>query len=65
VHDKIPQYGELPRGAILAAKAEEDGAVDVEKLASLKHRKALPYDRCEIPDQFLADRHRNGGDPWP
>jgi hypothetical protein len=65
VHDRIPKYGELPRGAILAAKAEEDGAVDVAKLAALKHRKALPYDQCPIPDQFLADRQRNGGDPWP
>lgn len=65
VHDRLPVYGELPRGAILTAKAEEDGPVDEQKLAALKGRRALPYDRCEIPDQFLADRGRKGGDPWP
>lgn len=65
IHDRIPEYGELPRGAILTAKEEEDGHVDVERLAALKHRKALPYDQCPIPEKFLADRLRNGGDPWP
>ena len=65
VHDRLPGYGELPKGSLLTAKAEEDGFVDVEKLASLKGRKALPYDQWEIPDQFLADRNRNGGEPWP
>ncbi len=55
----------MPKGAILQAKEDEDGAVDAAKLASLKHRKALPYDQSQIPDQFLADRRRRGGDPWP
>ena len=65
IHHKIPWYGELPKGAILAAKEEEDGFVDVKKLASLKHRAALPYDKCEIPDKFLEDRRHNGGGRWP
>ena len=65
IHNKIPVYGELPKGAVLEAKEQEDGFVDVKKLAALKHRASLPYDQCEIPDQFLADRLRNGGDPWP
>ena len=65
MHDRLPEYGELPRGAILTAKEQEDGPVDEQKLAALKGRKALPYDRCEIPEQFLADRGRKGGDQWP
>ena len=65
VHDRLPVYGELPKGAILAAKEAEDGKVDESKLAALKGRKALPYSKCEIPDRFLADRTRRGGDPWP
>jgi hypothetical protein len=65
VHDRLADYGELPKGAILTAKEEEDGEVDVQKLAALRRRKALPYDPCPIPDQFLKERHRRGGDPWP
>lgn len=65
IHDRLPGYGELPKGSLLAAKEEEDGFVDVAKLAALKHRKALPYDQCPIPPQFLEDRTRRGGDPWP
>jgi hypothetical protein len=61
----IKEYGPLPRGAILWAKADEDGFVDVELLASLRRRKALPYEICPIPDSYLDDRERNGGDPWP
>ena len=59
VHDKVPEYGEIPKGAILEAKEQEDGFVDIDKLASLKHRKALPYDQCDIPEKFLADRRDN------
>lgn len=65
VHDRLPGYGELPRGSILVAKAEEDGPVDVAQLAALKGRKALPYDPEPIPKKFLEDRTRRGGDPWP
>lgn len=65
VHDRLPGYGEIPKGSLLSAKEEEDGSVDVAQLAALKHRKALPYDQCPIPPQFLADRTRRGGDPWP
>lgn len=63
--ERIPGYGSLPKGAILTAKEEEDGFVDVELLASLRRRKALPYEQCPIPDPYLDDRDNNGGDPWP
>lgn len=65
VHDRLPGYGELPKGSVLAAKEEEDGHVDLEKLAALKRRKALPYEKEPIPKKFLEDRRRRGGDPWP
>ena len=65
VHNKLPGYGEIPKGACLTAKEEVDGYVDLEKLASLRRRKALPYDPEPIPPKFLDDRRRNGGDPWP
>jgi hypothetical protein len=65
IHNRLPHYGEIPKGAVLTAKAEEDGEVDVQALAALKHRKALPYDQCDIPRKFLDDRRRRGGDPWP
>jgi hypothetical protein len=61
----MPGYGDLTPGAILTAKEQEDGPVDAEQLAALRRRKALPYDREPIPEQYLRDRHRNGGDPWP
>lgn len=65
VHNRMADYGEIPRGAILIAKEEVDGFVDVDKLASLRRRKCLPYEREPIPKKFLDDRHRRGGDPWP
>lgn len=65
VHTKLPGYGELPPGSILTAKAEVDGSCDPRKLAALKGKKDLSYSACEIPQQFLADRARRGGDPWP
>lgn len=65
VHDRLPEYGELPKGAILTAKREADGEVDLEKLASLKRRKNLPYEPEKIPAKFLADRRKRGGSPWP
>lgn len=65
LHDRVAGIGELPRGAVLMAKLEEDGSVDVELLASLKGRKALPYEICEIPDEFVSMRHKNGGPAWP
>jgi hypothetical protein len=61
----MPGYSDLAKGAILTAKVEEDGPVDVEKLAALKHRRALPYEPEPIPPEFLSDRTRRGGDPWP
>lgn len=63
IHDKLPDYGELPKGAVLTAKWEEDGWFDPAILAALKNRKALPYEPCPIPEKFLADRRRNGGKP--
>lgn len=65
IHNKLPDYGEIPKGAVLVAKAEEDGWCDPEKLAALKGRKALPYEAEPIPDKFLADRLKRGGKPWP
>lgn len=65
IHNKLPEYGTIPAGAVLTAKWEEDGWFDPAILAALKLRKALPYEPCDIPDQFLADRSRQGGDPWP
>jgi hypothetical protein len=58
-------YGDLTKGAIITAKEEEDGSVDAAKLAALKHRRALPYDPSPIPAEYLNDRTRRGGDPWP
>jgi hypothetical protein len=65
IHQKLPEYGTIPKGAVLTAKYEEDGYFDPSILAALKHRKALPYELCEIPEKFLQDRERGGGDPWP
>lgn len=64
-HQRLPGYPDLSRGAILAAKEEEDGAVDIARLAQLKGRRSLPYDQCPIPTEFLEDRLRKGGEPWP
>lgn len=64
-HQKMRGYENLTRGAVLTAKEEEDGPVDDKKLAALKGRKALPYEREPIPKQYLADRTKRGGDPWP
>lgn len=64
VHNKLPEYGELPRGAILTAKEELD-ILDEKLLASLRRRAALPYEKCPIPEKFLADRLAHGGAPWP
>jgi hypothetical protein len=65
IHDRLPVYGEIPKGAVLSAKEEEDGRCDPRELAALKGRKNLPYEACDIPKKFLADRNRRGGDPWP
>ena len=66
VHDRLPEYGELPRGAILVAKVEEDGTLDLEKLASLRGKKHLGYDPEPIPERFLEERGSNGGHKaWP
>ena len=62
---RMPGYSDLTKGAVLTAKIEEDGPVDESKLAALKHRKCLPYDQCPIPEEYVADRHRRGGEPWP
>lgn len=65
VHNRLPGYGEIPKGAVLTAKLEEDGEVKLADLAALRRRKSLPYDMEPIPQAFLADRLRRGGDPWP
>lgn len=64
-HQRLPGHEDLPRGAIITAKEEEDGPVDLAQLAALRRRKALPYDKCPVPPSFLSDRTRKGGDPWP
>jgi hypothetical protein len=65
VHDRLPEYGELPKGAILQAKEDADGPVDTQLLASLTGRVNLSYDQCDIPEKFLADRNKRGGlAPW-
>jgi hypothetical protein len=65
IHNRLPDYGEIPKGAVLTAKAEEDGRCDPERLAALTRRTALPYDREPIPPKFLEDRRQRGGAPWP
>lgn len=62
---RMPGYPDLTKGAVLRAKEEEDGPVDEPKLASLRRQRALTYDQCEIPEEYLADRYRRGGEPWP
>jgi hypothetical protein len=65
IHNKLADYGTIPKGAVLAAKEEEDGFVDVDRLASLLRKKSLGYDLEPIPEKFLEDRRKNGGKPWP
>lgn len=65
IHARLPEYGEIPKGAVLTAKEEEDGACHPEKLAALSRRKQLPYDKAPIPGRYLNDRTRRGGSPWP
>ncbi len=64
-HQRLPGYPNLTKGMVLTAKIDEDGPVDVKKLAALKRRQALPYEPEPIPKEFLEDRTRRGGDPWP
>jgi hypothetical protein len=48
------------------AKVEEDGTLDLEKLASLRGKKHLGYDPEQIPERFLSERNSNGGhQAWP
>ena len=61
VHGRIAGYEEIPRGAVLTAKEEEDGFVDEAGLAALKGRVGLPYDKCPIPDQYLEERKKHSG----
>lgn len=65
IHDRLPEYGEIPKGAVLTAKRQEDGRCDPRALAQLTGKKNLAYEPCPIPKKFLADRKRKGGDPWP
>lgn len=64
-HQRHPGYPDLEKGHVLSAKWEEDGFVDPAKLAALKGRKALPYEPSPIPQPFLEDRLKRGGEPWP
>lgn len=65
VHDRLPGGIELPRGAVLTAKMDEDGPLDLASLARLRGKAHLGYDPEPIPEFFLLERTRQGGDPWP
>lgn len=65
IHDNLADYGTISKGAVLTAKQEEDGFVDVDRLAGLLRRKSLAYGLEPIPEKFLEDRRKNGGRPWP
>lgn len=65
IHNKLPEYGTIPKGAVLTAKEEEDGACHPEKLAGLTRKKNLSYEKAPIPRKFLEDRRQRGGRPWP
>lgn len=65
MHDRLPGGIELTKGAILYAKILEDGDLDVEALAALRGKKHLGYDPEPIPEFFIQERLRQGGDPWP
>jgi hypothetical protein len=65
IHHVTTEKGGIPRGAVLAAKLEEDGEIELEKLAALRRRKNLPYEVEPIPQKFRDDRRKRGGDPWP
>jgi hypothetical protein len=65
LHQLTVDRGGLAPGHIITAKEEEDGPIDEQKLAALRGRKSLPYERLPIPKKYLEDRTRRGGDPWP
>jgi len=65
IHNSLPEYGTIPKGAVLSAKAEEDGTCQPEKLAGLTRKKNLSYEKEPIPRKFLDDRRKKGGSPWP
>lgn len=66
VHDRVANAPEIPKGAVLTAKMLEDGEIDLFALAQLKHKQHLGYDPEPIPDYYLEQRHKQGGDTaWP
>jgi hypothetical protein len=65
VHDRIPEAPELSKGAILTAKMENDGPIDLEALAKLRGKHHLGYDPEPLPEFFIQERRKNGGEPWP
>lgn len=65
MHDRVPETPELSKGAILTAKMENDGVIDLAALAKLRGKKHLGYDPEPIPEFFINERNRNGGEPWP
>ena len=44
---------------IITAKQEEDGEVDIEYLAGLRHRRALPCDPQPLPSWAIKEREDN------
>jgi len=65
LHDKIADHPEIPKGAILTAKKGEDGKVKPEQLAALQGKKALSYEPESIPEFYMNERTKRGGQPWP
>ncbi len=46
---------------IMQAKREEDGAVDIEYLASMRGRKGMPCDPQPLPEWAMQERIENDG----
>jgi hypothetical protein len=65
LHDKIAGHPEIPKGAILTAKKGEDGKVKPDQLAALQGKKALSYEPESIPEFYMNERTKRGGQPWP
>jgi hypothetical protein len=45
----------------MQAKREEDGAVDIEYLASMRGRKGMPCDPQPLPEWAMQERIENDG----
>lgn len=60
VHNHVPPpFDGLGPAHVLTAKAEEDGEVDLEYLASCRRKKHLGFDPEPIPAAYLEERVEN------